>query len=491
MPEPIIPVPLTAAIKNKTKNNTKKLAEIRNRILSLLLNNKALIDGILDRQEERETLSDEQLLEQTLEIRNLLDDLHAADLADLLEALPNDERLALWRLVKNEKRGQTLVEVSETVWDTLIKEMSDKDLLKTMRTLHVDEQAYLAEYLPRNLMGRLLTSLDPDQRARVREVIQYDRDTVGQMMDFELVTVRADVTLATVQRYLRYRKTIPDATDKIFVIDHKNTLLGELPLTAILLNSPDAGVFEVMESNPTTFQPEQKAEDAAGAFERYDLISAAVIDAKGKLMGRLTIEEIVDVVNEESDTTLRRMGGLSPEEDVFSPVGRAVRTRWSWLAINLCTAFVASRVIGLFEDTISQLVALAALMPIVAGIGGNTGNQTITMIVRALALHHIQQGNVTFLMLRELGVALINGLVWGGIMGIATYLLYDDPAMGGVMTLAMILNLLMAAVMGVIIPMTMARLGRDPAIGSSVMITAITDTGGFFIFLGLATLFLV
>lgn len=222
--------------------------------------------------------------------------------------MPNDERLALWRLVKNEKRGQTLVEVSETVWDTLIKEMSDKDLLKAMRTLHVDEQAYLAEYLPRNLMGRLLTSLDPDQRARVREVIQYGRDTVGQMMDFELVTVRADVTLATVQRYLRYRKNIPDATDKIFVIDRKNTLLGELPLTAILLNAPDTQVFEVMESNPTTFQPEQKAEDAAGAFERYDLISAAVIDAKGKLMGRLTIEEIVDVVNEESDTTLRRMG---------------------------------------------------------------------------------------------------------------------------------------------------------------------------------------
>lgn len=239
----------------------------------------------------------------------MLDDLHAADLADLLEALPNDERLALWRLVKNEKRGQTLVEVSETVWDTLIKEMSDKDLLKAMRTLHVDEQAYLAEYLPRNLMGRLLTSLDPDQRARVREVIQYGRDSVGQMMDFELVTVRKDVTLATVQRYLRYRKRIPDATDKLFVIDRKNTLLGELPLTSILLNAPNTLVSEVMDQNPTTFQPEQKAEDAAGAFERYDLISAAVIDAKGKLMGRLTIEEIVDVVNEESDTTLRRMGG--------------------------------------------------------------------------------------------------------------------------------------------------------------------------------------
>ncbi|WP_025471231.1 magnesium transporter MgtE N-terminal domain-containing protein, partial [Yersinia pestis] len=247
MPVPIIPVSLSAAAQKNAKINTKKLAEIRERILSLLLNNRALVDGILGRQEERENLSDEQLQDQTAEIKTLLDDLHAADLADLLEALPNDERLALWRLVKNEKRGQTLVEVSETVWDTLIKEMSDKDLLKAMRTLHVDEQAYLAEYLPRNLMGRLLTSLDPDQRARVREVIQYGRDSVGQMMDFELVTVRKDVTLATVQRYLRYRKRIPDATDKLFVIDRKNTLLGELPLTSILLNAPNTLVSEVMD----------------------------------------------------------------------------------------------------------------------------------------------------------------------------------------------------------------------------------------------------
>ena len=248
---------------------------------------------------------------------------------------------------------------------------------------------------------------------------------------------------------------------------------------------------EVMDSDPATFQPEDKADEAAGAFERYDLISAPVVDAKGKLMGRLTIEEIVDAVNEESDTNLRRMGGLSPEEDVFAPVSKAVKTRWAWLAINLCTAFVASRVIGLFEHTISQLVALAALMPIVAGIGGNTGNQTITMIVRALALHQIEVGNISRLMLRELGVAIINGVVWGGIMGVITWLLYGDAAMGGVMTLAMLLNLLLAALMGVVIPMTMLKLGRDPAVGSSVLITALTDTGGFFIFLGLATLFLL
>ncbi len=216
-----------------------------------------------------------------------------------------------------------------------------------------------------------------------------------------------------------------------------------------------------------------------------------MIDPQGKLIGRVTIEDVVDLVNEASDSNIRKMGGLSPEEDVFAPVKKAVRTRWAWLAINLCTAFVASRVIGLFEATISQLVALATLMPIVAGIGGNTGNQTITMIVRAMALHQVEPGNFSFLLLRELGVALINGLFWGGIMGLVTWLMYDNPALGGVMMLAMVLNLLLAALMGVLIPLIMTKLKRDPAVGSSVLITALTDTGGFFIFLGLATLFLL
>ncbi|NIG88164.1 magnesium transporter [Serratia symbiotica] len=472
-------------------HNVKKVAEYRQHIISLLLNNKDLVDGILGHAGDETALSQHQLLNQTTEISGLLDDMHAADLADLLEALPQDERLALWRLVGNSKRGQTLMEVAEPVWDSLIEEMSDKDLLKAIKALDVDEQAYLAQYLPRNLMGRLLTSLEPEQRAQVREMSHYGKDTVGWMMDFELVTVRPDVTLGAVHRFLRMRKTIPDATDKLFVTDRKNTLLGELPLTAVLLNDPETPVREVMDHDPTRFQPEDKADEAAGAFERYDLISAPVIDAKGKLMARLTIEEIVDAVNEESDSNLRRLGGLSPEEDVFAPVSKAVKTRWTWLAINLCTAFIASRVIGLFEHTISQLVALAALMPIVAGIGGNTGNQSITMIVRALALHQIEAGNISRLLLRELGVALINGVVWGGIMGVVTWLLYGDLAMGGVMTLAMILNLLVAALMGVMIPMTMIKLGHDPAVGSSVMITALTDTGGFFIFLGLATLFLL
>ncbi|MDC9604257.1 magnesium transporter [Xenorhabdus griffiniae] len=470
---------------------SQKLAHIRQRLLSLFNHDKLFVDTLLDQADEHSAISDEQLLEKIEEVSALLTRLHTADIADILEALPYDERLALWRLIDNSQRGEVLVEASIPVWDNLIKDMTDVELLRAIGKLHVDEQAYIAEHLPRDTTRRLLTYLEPGQRNRIREVLQYHKDSIGQMMDFEFVTVRSNVTLGTVQRFLRSRDTIPETTDKIFVIDRKNRLQGELPLTTLLTNVPDKLVSEVMNTDTVTFSPEQKGEDAASAFERYDLISAAVVDNNGRLMGRLTVEDIVDTLSEETDTNIRRMGGLSREEDVFAPVGQAVKTRWTWLAINLCTAFVASRVIGLFEHTISQLVALATLMPIVAGIGGNTGNQTITMIVRALALHQIQTGSFSYLLLRELGVAFINGIIWGGIMGVITYLLYGDLAMGGVMTMAMILNLLMAALMGVLIPFIMMKLGRDPAIGSSVMITAITDTGGFFIFLGLATLFLV
>ncbi|ARJ42791.1 magnesium transporter [Pantoea alhagi] len=474
---------------SQAQSQARQLADTRSRILTLLLNEPELVESLLQPQ-EHSPLSAE-LSRQIDSLRQDLSLLHAADIADILEALPEDERQALWQLVNNDRRGQVLVEASETVWESLTEVMSDKDILQAIAPLDIDDQAYLAKYLPRDLTGRLLTTLDPTLRARVLNVVHFDRDRVGRIMDFNFITVRADIDLGTVQRFLRRRRAIPEGTDKLFITDKNNVLLGELPLTDILLNQPDTPVSSVMNDRPNTFRLDDKAEDAAGAFERYNLISAAVIDAQGKLIGRVTIEDIIDLVNEENESNIRKMGGLSQEEEIFAPVKKAVRTRWTWLAVNLCTAFIASRVIGLFEETISQLVALAALMPIVAGIGGNTGNQTITMIVRALALHQVEPGNFSFLFMRELGVALINGFFWGSIMGGITWLMYDNLALGGVMMLAMILNLLLAAMVGVLIPLVMTKLKRDPAIGSSVMITALTDTGGFFIFLGLATLFLL
>jgi len=471
-------------------SHAQQLSEIRGRILTLLLNQHDFVDALLDKPYDKKS-GQQQHEKYRQQLQQSINLLHAADLADILEALPEEERQALWRLIPANRRGRVLVEASETVWESLTEEMSDKDILLAIEPLDIDDQAYLARYLPRDLTGRLLTTMEPSQRAHVLNVVHFDRDRVGRIMDFNFITVRADVTLATVQRFLRQKKSIPDGTDKLFVTDRNNQFLGELPLTDILLNRPEMPVYEVMNDLPTTFRLNDKAEDAAGAFERYNLISAAVIDDAGKLIGRVTIEDVVDLVNEESESNIRKMGGISQEEDVFAPVRKAVKTRWAWLAVNLCTAFVASRVIGMFESTISQLVALAALMPIVAGIGGNTGNQTITMIVRALALRQVEPGNFSFLIVRELGVALINGIFWGGIMGGVTWLMYDNPALGGVMMLAMVLNLLLAALMGVLIPLLMTKFGRDPAVGSSVLITALTDTGGFFIFLSLATLFLL
>lgn len=472
-------------------SHAQQLTESRQRILSLLLSKQDLVDVLLDKSvdlnaaELREVAAWRQQLEQELA------PLHAADLADILEALPEEERRALWQLVPSEQRGRVLVEASETVWESLTEGMSDREILRAIEPLDIDDQVYLARYLSRDLTGRLLTTLEPQLRARLLDVIELDRDRVGRIMDFNILTVRADVTLATVQRFLRKRSSMPNGTDKIFITNAQNQLLGELPLTDILLNKPKTLVADVMNPRPTTFQLNDNAEDAASAFERYNLISAAVTDAKGKLIGRITVEDVIDLVNQENESNIRKMGGISQEEDVFAPVRKAVSKRWTWLAINLCTAFIASRVIGLFEATISQLVALATLMPIVAGIGGNTGNQTITMIVRALALHQVEPGNFSFLIARELGVALLNGLFWGGAMGLITWLMYNNLELGGVMMLAMMLNLLLAALMGVLIPLIMTRLKRDPAVGSSVLITAITDTGGFFIFLGLATLFLL
>ncbi|MDA3132840.1 magnesium transporter [Atlantibacter subterranea] len=473
-----------------TPYNVKQRAEDRLQILKLLATDKAVTQGILGKLAPGHHDA-EQVLEAIDDIALRVQRLPAPDLADTLESLPSEERHAIWRLVGDEKRGHVLLEASDNVWDDLIDEMSDQALIAAISNLDIDEQIYIAQHLPRNLTGRLLASLPARERARARQMLMYEKNSVGAIMEFEVITVRPEITLATVQRYLRRLGKMPHNTDKLFVVNRDNTLLGELELTTILLNPQQAVVCDVMDANPVILTPEFDDEEAARIFERDNLVSAAVVNERGRLIGRLTIDEIVDVVYEETDNDLRRMGGLSTEEDVFAPVAKAVKNRWAWLAINLCTAFIASRVIDGFEHTIAQLVALASLMPIVAGIGGNTGNQTITMIVRALALGQIQPGNIHFLMLREIGVALINGLVWGGIMGGVTWWLYDDRALGGVMTLAMMLNLLVAAIMGVLIPTIMTRLGRDPAIGSSVMITAITDTGGFFIFLGLATLFLL
>ena len=438
--------------------------------------------------EQGETYDESQIL---AELQRKLDELHPADVAHILEALPLEERLTVWQLVMAERDGDILLEVSDAVRETLIADMDDHELLAAAKEMDADELADLAPELPRDVVHELMESLDAQQRERVRSALSYEEDQVGALMDFEMVTIREDVSLEVVLRYLRRLKELPGHTDKLFVVDYDGVLKGVLPIKRLLVNDPDKQVAEVMASDPVTFHPDEDAYDAAQAFERYDLVSTPVVDKGGKLIGRLTIDEMVDLIREESESEVLNMAGLREEEDIFASVWKSVRNRWAWLAVNLVTAFIASRVIGLFDGSIEKLVALAALMPIVAGIGGNSGNQTITMIVRAMALDQVGTGNTTRLLRKEVGVGLVNGLVWGGVIGAVAWWLYGSWSLGVVMTAAMTLNLLLAALMGVLIPMTLARLGRDPAMGASVMITAMTDSGGFFIFLGLATIFLL
>ncbi|MDP3845347.1 MAG: magnesium transporter [Pseudomonas sp.] len=458
-----------------------------------LLHRHRLVEGLTHRQEgQHHDLVENLVHRQNLaELQRRLDQLHSADVAHILEALPLVDRLAVWQLVKVERDGDILLEVSDSVRETLIADMDDHELLAAAKEMDADELADLAPELPRDVVHELMETLDAQQRARVRSALSYEEDQVGALMDFEMVTIREDVSLEVVLRYLRRLKELPGHTDKLFVVDYNGVLKGVLPVKRLLVNDPERRVIDVMASDPVSFGPDEDAYDAAQAFERYDLISAPVVDKNGKLIGRLTIDEMVDLIREESESEVLNMAGLREEEDIFASVWKSVRNRWAWLALNLITAFIASRVIGLFDGSIEKLVALAALMPIVAGIGGNSGNQTITMIVRAMALDQMGAGNTSRLVRKELGVSLVNGLLWGGVIGLVSFLLYDNLALGLVMTGAMTLNLLLAALMGVLIPMTLAKLGRDPAMGSSVMITAVTDSGGFFIFLGMATIFLL
>ncbi|WP_416191406.1 magnesium transporter [Neisseria sp. CCUG12390] len=436
-------------------------------------------------------LEDETLRIKLTELSALLAELHPADVADVLESLPPRERNIVWLLVAPEDDGEVLLEVSDSVRETLIESMDKDELLAAVDDLDADELAELADDLPHQVVYEALQTRDEEERAQVQAAMSYKDDQVGAIMDFELVSIRADVACEVVLRYLRRFESLPDHTDKIFVVDENDILKGVLPIRSLLVADPEELVENVMATDVVRFRPDDNVEEAAQAFERYDLVTAPVIDENKKLIGRITIDEIVDVIREESDADMLNMAGLQEEEDLFAPILDSVKNRWMWLAVNLCTAFLASRVIGAFEGSIEKIVALAALMPIVAGIGGNSGNQTITMIVRAMAMGQITGIQAGKLLKKEVGVALVNGLIWGSVMGLVSWLLYDNLGIGLVMVTAMTLNLLLAAAVGVLIPVVLDKAGRDPALGSSVLITAVTDSGGFLIFLGLATIFLL
>jgi magnesium transporter len=480
---------MTDALENQSQDNLEAhLAQIQN-----LLARMRLVEELVHKQGgPRQDLVENLVHKQNLtELQRKLEELHPADIAYILEALPLDERQLVWSLVSAENDGEILLEVSDSVRESLIQTMDKAELLAAAESLDTDEIADIAADLPKDVIEELLTTLDAQKRAHLQSALAYPEDTVGALMDFEMVTIRADVTLEVALRYLRRLGELPDQLDKLFVVDRIDEIIGVLPLKRLLTTDPEVSVAAVMVEDFVKFHPEDEAHEASQAFERYDLVMAPVVDMQGRLIGRLTVDAVVDYIRESADADMLSMAGLKEEEDLFSTVWHAAKNRWMWLAINLFTAFIASRVIGEFEGSIARLTALAALMPIIAGIGGNSGNQTTTLIIRGLALGHITQANARRLVIKEFGVAMLNGLMWGSVVGVFAWLLYGNPALGGVMALAMLLNLIVAALAGIFIPMVLERMGRDPAIGSSVMLTAITDSMGFFIFLGLATVLLL
>ncbi|MEJ6564931.1 MAG: magnesium transporter [Burkholderiales bacterium] len=423
-------------------------------------------------------------------LQDKLDAMHPADIAAILEQLPLDERLVVWKLVRSEFDGDVLLEASGAVRETLIADMDDHELVAATEQLDADEIADLAPDFPEGVIADVFRSLSEAERLQLKAALSYPEDTVGALMDFEMVTVREDVSLDVVLRYLRRLEKLPPNTDKLFVVDRREMLKGVLSVSDLIVAAPETKVCDVMSTDVVSFNPDRDAESAAHAFERYDLVSAPVVDGYNRIVGRMTITDIVDYIREDAEQESLGKVGLR-DEDLFSSVWKSAKNRWLWLAVNLGTAFFASRVIGLFEDSIEKLVALATLMPIVAAIAGNSGNQTITLIVRALAFEEINKSNAKGLLLKELAIAVVNGFLWGSVAGFFAWLLYGNIALGLVMLSAMLLNLVVGAAVGMLVPLFLQKMGRDPAIGSSVLLTFTTDSMGFLIFLGMATVFLV
>ena len=431
--------------------------------------------------------------EAAAELKAICDKLHPSDIAWVLEALPLDERLALWNYVKSDRDGEILIEVNDGVRETLIDAMDREELVDAVETLDTDEIADLVPDLPPDVTAEVQETLSLEERSQLRAAMSYPEDSVGSRMDFEMVSVREEATGAAVFAHLRRFEALPDHTDKVFVVDRRGHFKGVLLLAKILVSNPEDTVGKVMKKDTLTLSPLDDVSDAAQAFERYDLVSAAVVDEAGRLVGRLTVDEVVDVIREESEEDAYGAVGLDEDQDIFGSIWETARSRWLWLGVNLCTAMIASRVISAFDGTISKVVALASLMPIVAGMAGNSGNQTLTLLVRSIAMGQVTENNAPDVVKREVLASIINGLLCGVVTGLLVWFLYANSGMGVklriVMFLAMLLNILLGAIVGVAVPMLLKALGRDPAMGGSVLLTFITDSGGFLIFLSLATVF--
>jgi len=424
------------------------------------------------------------------QVQRLVRALHPAEVAHLLEALPPAKRRIVFDLVDAADEGEVLVELSDDVRAGLVEGMDTNELVAATADMDLDDLADFVADLPEAVTTQVLRSLSQRDRERLSAVLSYPEDSAGGLMNPDTISVRPDVTLEVVIRYLRMLGEMPDKTDAVFVVDRHDRYLGSLFVSDLLTRDPENSVVDVMDA---TFQPilaTMTDSEVAREFEDRDLVSAPVVDEQRKLLGQITVDDVVDVIREQADEDIRRMAGLPEEDDMFAPVITSARRRAIWLGINLATAFLASSVVGIFQPTLNKVVVLAVLMPIVASMGGIAGSQVVTLMVRGLALGRVHDSNARWLLAKEVGVALLNGTGWAVVVALGTMAFFADWQVGAIIGAALIINLLVAALAGFAVPLALTKLRIDPALAGTVVLTTVTDCVGFAAFLGLGTLFL-
>ncbi len=417
----------------------------------------------------------------------ILDAFHPAEIGHLLESLPQSQRMFIWNMLDHDDDGEILLNVGDEVRSGLIQTMNKDQLLSATEGLDVDDLADLLADLPQAVMQSALQNMDSNDRRRLESVLSFDEDSAGGLMNTDTITVRKDVTLDVVLRYLRIRQNIPEHTDRLFVVDRYEHYIGTLPLSEVLTNDPTFLVRDVMDSELEAIPVTATDSEVALTFENLDLVSAPVVDEHNRLLGRITIDDVVDVIREEGEHSMMSMAGLTEDEDLFAPVAKSTRRRALWLGVNMATAFLAAWVISLFQSTLEQIIVLAVLIPVVASMGGIAGSQTLTLVIRGLALNQIGKSNSRILLFKEFAIGILNGLFWAIVVAAIAIFWFGDQQLGYIIGLAMIANLICAGLAGVLIPIALRRMGIDPALAGGVMLTTITDVVGIFAFLGLAT----
>jgi magnesium transporter len=422
---------------------------------------------------------------------DLIEDLNPAEVALLIESLPPAKREIVWNLVSDEDDAEVLAELNDEVRTRLMEGMDTADLLTATEGMELDDLADVLADLPESITQQVIRSLDQRDRERLRQVLAYPEDSAGGLMNPETTTVRPNVTLEVVLRYLRALGKLPDNTYSLFVVDRNDRYVGKLRIAQLVTRDPHELVRDAMDSDALTFKVEMSAQDVAREFQNLDLVSAPVVDEDDRLLGQITIDDVVDVIAEQADADILKMAGLDEEDDIFAPVVISAGRRAIWLGVNLATAFLAAAVVGVFKDTLEQVVVLAVLMPVVASMGGIAGTQTLTLMVRGMALGRIEVSNARWLLTKEMAVGVLNGFIWAAVVLLITIIFFADWDVGLVIGAAVAINLIVAALAGFIVPIVLERMRIDPALAGGVVLTTVTDVVGFLTFLGLGSFFLI